>query len=160
MKQITEQQALSKLTALCSQSEHCSQDALEKMQKWGLTKEAQARNMAYLIQEKYIDDNRFALFFINDKIKYNQWGRRKIEQALYVKHISKDISDPIFEGIPDETYLEVLRPLLKNKHKNIHAKNEYELNLKLIKFALSRGFSMDLIKQCLDNIEEIPDNDF
>ena len=62
MKQITEQQALSKLTALCSQSEHCSQDTLEKMQKWGLTKEAQARNMAYLIQEKYIDDNRFAFF--------------------------------------------------------------------------------------------------
>lgn len=160
MKQITEQQALSKLTALCSRSEHCSQDALEKMQKWGLTEDAQARNMAYLIQEKYIDDHRFTLFFINDKIKYNQWGRRKIEQALYVKHISKDISDPVFEGIPDEMYLEVLRPLLKNKYKNIHARNEYELNLKLIKFALGKGFSIDLIKQCLDNIEEIPDNDF
>lgn len=160
MKQITEQQALLKLTTFCSQSEHCSHDILEKMRKWGLSKDAQARNMVYLTREKYIDDNRYALFFINDKIKYNQWGRRKIEQALYAKHISKDISNPIFEEISDQVYLEILRPLLKNKQKSVHARNEYELNLKLIKFALGRGFSMDQIKQCLNNTEEAPDNDF
>ena len=142
MKPISEQQALFKLTKLCSQSEHCSQEMLEKMKKWELEEDAIARNMEYLIREKYVDDSRFARFFINDKIKYNKWGRKKVEQALYLKHISKDISDPIFEEIDNKLYLDVLRPILQSKRKSIKAKNDYELNIKLIKFAMGRGFSM------------------
>ncbi|MBQ3858518.1 regulatory protein RecX [Segatella bryantii] len=160
MKPISEQQALFKLTKLCSQSEHCSQEMLEKMKKWELEEDAIARNMEYLIREKYVDDSRFARFFINDKIKYNKWGRKKVEQALYLKHISKDISDPIFEEIDNKLYLDVLRPILQSKRKSIKAKNDYELNIKLIKFAMGRGFSMDLIKKCLNHIDDIPDNDF
>ena len=116
--------------------------------------------MEYLIREKYVDDSRFARFFINDKIKYNKWGRKKVEQALYLKHISKDISDPIFEEIDNKLYLDVLRPILQSKRKSIKDKNDYELNIKLIKFAMGRGFSMDLIKKCLNHIDDIPDNDF
>ena len=160
MKPISEQQALFKLTKLCSQSEHCSQEMLEKMKKWELEEDAIARNMEYLIREKYVDDSRFARFFINDKIKYNKWGRKKVEQALYLKHISKDISDPIFEEIDNKLYLDVLRPILQSKRKSIKAKNDYELNMKLIKFAMGRGFYMDLIKKCLNHIDDIPDNDF
>ena len=160
MKPISEQQALFKLTKLCSQSEHCSQEMLEKMKKWELEEDAIARNMEYLIREKYVDDSRFARFFINDKIKYNKWGRKKVEQALYLKHISKDISDPIFEEIDNKLYLDVLRPILQSKRKSIKAKNDYELNIKLIKFAMGRGFSKDLIKKCLNHIDDIPDNDF
>ena len=98
-KPMTEQQALLKLTTLCTQSEHCSQEMLDKMKKWELPEDAIARNMEFLIQKKFVDDERFARFFINDKIKYNKWGRRKVEQALWLKHISREISDPIFAEI-------------------------------------------------------------
>ena len=85
-KPMTEQQALLKLTTLCTQAEHCSQEMLDKMKKWELSEEAIARNMEFLTQKKFVDDERFARFFINDKIKYNKWGRRKVEQALWMKH--------------------------------------------------------------------------
>ena len=52
------------------------------MKKWELPEDAIARNMEFLTQKKFIDDERFARFFINDKIKYNKWGRRKVEQAI------------------------------------------------------------------------------
>lgn len=159
MKQKSEQQALFALTSMCSTAEHCQQDMIEKLQKWQIPEEVQARIMAYLIKEKYVDDARYARFFINDKIKYNKWGRRKIEQALYKKRIPKDISDPVFEEIEDEEYLEVLRPLIISKAKTVKAKTEYEKNMKLIKFALSRGFDMRLIRKCIDNIQEIDDFD-
>lgn len=154
----TEQQVLFSLTALCSQSEHCSQEMLDKMEKWQLPEEAQARVMAYLIKEKYVDDSRYTRFFINDKIKYNKWGRRKIEQSLWLKHIGKEISDPIFDDIEDETYLEILRPMINQKRKTIKAKTEYERNMKLIKYALGRGFDTRLIYQCV-NEEEAPYDD-
>ena len=151
-KPITEQQALLKLTTLCTQAEHCSQEMLDKMKKWQLSEEAIARNMELLIQKKFVDDERFARFFINDKIKYNKWGRRKVEQALWMKHIPKDISDPIFEEIEDELYMETLLPLMKSMYKTIQAKNDYERSMKLIRFAMGRGFSLDLIRKCIDQM--------
>lgn len=142
---MTEQQALLKLTTLCTQAEHCSQEMIDKMKKWELPEDAIARNMEFLTEKKFIDDERFARFFINDKIKYNKWGRRKVEQALWMKHIPKDISDPIFEEIEDDLYMETLLPLMKNKYKTIKAKNDYERSMKLIRFALGRGYSMEVI---------------
>jgi regulatory protein len=161
-KPMTEQQALLKLTTLCTQAEHCSQEMLDKMKKWELPEDAIARNMEFLTQKKFIDDERFARFFINDKIKYNKWGRRKVEQALWMKHIPKEISNPIFEEIEDDMYLETLLPLLKNKYKTIKAKNDYERSMKLIRFALGRGYGMDVIHKCIDKMkeEDLGDIDF
>lgn len=154
-KTMTEQQALLKLTALCASSEHCSQEMEDKMKRWELPEDAIARNMEYLIKHQFVDDARFARFFINDKVKYNKWGRRKVEQALWMKHIPKELSDPVFEEMEDEVYLETLRPMLQNKFKTIKAKNDYERSMKLIRFALGRGYSMEIIRKCIDNLEDI-----
>lgn len=153
-KPITEQQALLKLTALCASSEHCSQEMEDKMKRWELPEDAIARNMEYLIKHQFVDDARFARFFINDKVKYNKWGRRKVEQALWMKHIPKELSDPVFEEMEDEVYLETLRPMLQNKYTTIKAKNDYERSMKLIRFALGRGYSMDIIRKCIDNLDD------
>lgn len=153
-KPITEQQALLKLTALCASSEHCSQEMEDKMKRWELPEDAIARNMEFLIKHQFVDDARFARFFINDKVKYNKWGRRKVEQALWMKHIPKELSDPVFEEMEDEVYLETLRPMLQNKYTTIKAKNDYERSMKLIRFALGRGYSMDIIRKCIDNLDD------
>ena len=153
-KPLTEQPALLKLTTLCTQSEHCSQEMLDKMKKWELSEDAITRNMQFLTEKKFIDDERYARFFINDKIKYNKWGRRKVEQALWMKHISKEISAPIFEEIEGDLYIDTLLPLLKSKYKTIKAKNDYERSMKLIRFAMGRGFDLDTIHKCIDRMKE------
>ena len=159
MKEITEQEALQKLSALCAQSEHSSGEMTEKMRKWGITEDVQARIMARLTVEKYVDDTRFSQFFINDKIKYNKWGRRKIEQALWQKGIDRSIYEPILDDIPDEEYIAVLRPLIKSKWKTIKAITEYERRMKLIKFAMSRGFEYSIIKKCVDGAADLLEDD-
>ena len=155
MKQKTEQEALITLTALCASSEHCSQEMLDKMTRWQLPEEEQARVMEYLIKNNYIDEERFTHAFVMDKIRYNKWGRRKIEQALWQKRIPKDIQTKILDEIDENEYLNVLRPLLKSKRRSIKAKNDYELNMKLIKFALGRGFTFDIIRKCIDGADEM-----
>lgn len=151
MKQISEEDALLRLTSLCSTVEHCSHEMIEKMQRWQLADDAQARIIEYLVKEKYIDDERYARFFAKDKIRYNKWGRRKVEQAMWLKHIDGDIQRDVLDDIDDEEYLAVLRPLLKTKRKSVKASSDYEMNMKLIRFAMGRGFTMDIIRQCLDN---------
>lgn len=159
MKQKTEQEALITLTALCASSEHCSQEMLDKMTRWQLPEEEQARVMEYLVKNNYIDEERFTHAFVMDKIRYNKWGRRKIEQALWQKRIPKDIQTKILDEIDENEYINVLRPLLKSKRRCIQAKNDYELNMKLIKFALSRGFTFELIRQCIDGADEMNPED-
>ena len=158
MKQISEKEAQLKLSSLCAQGEHCTQELIDKLNKWEIPEDAQARIMEYLTKNKFVDDARFCVAFVKDKIKYNGWGRKKVEQALYIKRIPRSMSDPVFEEIPDEMYLEKLRPLIKQKYPSIKARNEYERAMKLIKFAMGRGFDMRIIRMCIDEAEELADD--
>lgn len=135
--------------ALCARGEHSSGDMLQKMRLWGLADEAQARIMERLTKDRFVDDERFARAFVNDKIKYNQWGRRKIEQALWAKGVDRDVQQRVLDAVDDEEYIKVLRPLLRSKERSITARNEFERQMKLIRFAQSRGFSMAEIEKSL-----------
>ena len=154
MKQKTEQEAYLTLATLCAQAEHCQWEMTEKMRRWELSDEAQARVMERLIRERYVDDERYARAFVKDKVRYNKWGRRKVEQALWQKHIDEDIRQRVLDEVDNEEYLTVLRPLLKQKRKTTKASSDYELNQKLLRFALSRGFTFDIVRQCLDIDDE------
>jgi len=156
----TEQEAYLTLAALCAQAEHCQWEMLEKMRRWEVPEEAQARVMQRLVKERYVDDERYAQAFAKDKIRYNKWGRRKVDQALWQKHIDEDIRKRVLDEVDDEEYLGVLRPLLKQKRKSTKANSDYELNQKLMRFALGHGFTFDIIRQCIDVEEEPEDDDF
>ena len=156
----TEKEAYLTLAALCAQAEHCQWEMLEKMRRWEVPEEAQARVMQRLVKERYVDDERYAQAFVKDKIRYNKWGRRKVDQALWQKHIDEDIRKRVLDEVDDDEYLKVLRPLLKQKRKSTKANNDYELNQKLMRFALGRGFTFDIIRQCIDVEEEPEDDDF
>ena len=153
-KDMTEQEAYLQLAALCAQAEHCQQEMRDKMRRWELDEIVQNRIIDRLIKERYVDDERYARAFVKDKIRYNKWGRRKVQQALWQKRIDADIQQRVFDEIDEKEYLDVLRPLLKQKRKSIRAASDYEMNQKLARFALSRGFTFDIIRQCLDVDEE------
>ena len=153
-KEMTEQEAYLQLAAICAQAEHCEQEMHDKMKRWELDETVQNRIIDRLTKERYIDHERYARAFVKDKIRYNKWGRRKVQQALWMKRIDNDIQQRVLDEIDEKEYLDVLRPLLKQKRKSIKAESDYELNQKLVRFALSRGFTFDIIRQCL-NVDEI-----
>ena len=88
--------------------------------------------------------------FVRDKLKFNKWGRRKIEQALWAKRIDESVYRPFLDEVSIEEYSEILMPMLKAKRKSVKAASDYERDMKLIKYAMGRGFTMDVIKQCLN----------
>lgn len=152
-KPMTEEQALARLTALCASAEHCTGEMIDKMTKWEIPEEAQARIMEHLVSNKYVDDERYCRAFVHDKMEYNHWGCRKIEQALYVKHVDKAIQTKVLDEIPDSDFIDILRPLLDQKRRQTRADNEYEMNIKLMRFAASRGFTIDQIRQCIEEVD-------
>ena len=158
-KQKTEQEAYLQLAAVCAQAEHCEQEMRDKMKRWEIDADAQDRVIDRLVKERYIDNKRYARAFVKDKIRYNKWGRRKVQQALWMKRISDDIQQQVLDEIDEKEYLNVLVPLLKQKRRTIKANNDYELNQKLVRFALSRGFDFGIIRQCLTVDEDMDYDD-
>ncbi|MCI6336828.1 regulatory protein RecX [Prevotella sp. P2-180] len=151
---MTEEQALQKLAALCSQSEHCTSEMKEKMTRWGIDEDAQQRVVEYLVANRYVDDRRYARSFVNDKLKYNKWGPRKIEQSLWMKHIDESILREALDDVDNEEYISVLRPLLTSKRKTTKAETDYEMNQKLLRFAIGRGFTFEQVKEVIDDVDE------
>lgn len=154
MKQLSEEQALSRLATTCSRSEHCISQVREKMYTWGLPPEMQDRIIDYLTTHQYIDEARYARIFIEDKMQFNGWGPRKVAQALYAKHIDKEVFQPILDEIDPQTFIEQLRPLLRQKQRSLTADNHFQRHAKLVRFALSRGYDMDTIRACIGETEE------
>lgn len=158
-KPISPDQALARLAALCAKGEHCTGELRDKLRLWAIPPDDADRIVDTLVDQHFVDDARFCRAFANDKIRYDHWGRRKIEQALYMKHVPQAASQPVLDAIPDEDYLAVLRPLLQAKWPTINAKTDYERSMKLIKFAMGRGFSLQLIRQCIDSLSGWEDAD-
>lgn len=157
MKELTEKEVWNKVTAYCSIAERCSAEVVDKLQKWGVEKNIFSNIISRLEEEKYIDEKRYSFAFVNDKYRFAKWGKVKIAQALKQKQIPEDVYDLALKDVDENEYLDILRNLLNAKRKTIHAKNEYEQNGKLIRFALGRGFEMKDIRLCIHLFD---DNDF
>lgn len=152
---ITEQEALLKLSALCARAEHSSGEMLEKMRRWQLPDDVRERVLHRLIEEKFVDDERFARLFVREKIRFDRWGRRKIEQALYLKGVDNDISRRVLDEVDNADYVAQLKKLLATKRRSVKAGSDYELRTKLTKYAMSRGFDYEVIRCCIDDVDEI-----
>ena len=152
--QLTDEEALNRVASYCSAAEHCRAEVNEKLQRWGIAYETIARILERLETEKYIDDERFCRAIVNDNFRIAKWGKMKIAQGLYMKKIPSDVAWRHLNEIDDEEYLSILRDLLASKRKSIHAKDDYELNGKLMRFAMSRGFELKDIRRCIELPEE------
>ena len=97
-KKIAEAAALSRLANLCAKAEYCVSDIRQKMARWDLPEGAEDRIVHRLLDERYIDEQRYACAFVRSKFRFNRWGRDKISRALKMKGISEeDIADGLTE---------------------------------------------------------------
>ncbi len=148
-KEMTEKEAFVRLSAKCAVTEYCCADMRRMMARWDLQDDARERILTRLQQERFVDERRYAGAFTRDKFRYNKWGVVKIAQQLRMKGIAPDIIDEAVKEVGDDTALSTLRQLIEAKRTTVKGKSEYEVNCKLIRFALSRGFSMDNINKVL-----------
>ena len=148
------------MAAKCSVSEQCLSDIETKLAKYDLTDEEKTRILRHLVEEKYIDDGRYAEAYVRDKYRFNKWGRIKIAQGLRMKGIDRETIDTAMETIDEAEYLDILRGLIQSKRRSTKGKNDYEVNGKLIRFATGRGFEFSAIRQCINNVDDNDYDDF
>ena len=139
-----------KASYYCSLSEHCIQKVREKLVQWEAPKELIQPIIDKLVEEDYINEERFARAFVKDKFRFNHWGRIKITTHLRVLSISSDIIAKAIGEIDEDEYAEILDETVEKKRKTIKKGTDYEIRAKLLRHALSRGFEYELIASKLN----------
>jgi len=150
-------QALTKAMAFCSQSERCRLDVTTKLKQWELSDEEISLALNYLVEEQFLNETRFVRFYVNDKLLFNKWGKIKLTYMLRQKQIPEVLIRSELSQIDDDSYLNILRDLLKTKIKSIKGESDYERTGKLAVFAQGHGFEAELAfklaGQIIDNEE-------
>jgi len=149
----TYSEALAFAAAYCSASEHCKTEILEKTAKFELNREEQCKLIERLVQEGFLNEKRYVRSFVNDRFRFNKWGRIKIRYMLKQKGISQKLIEEGLEQIQEEEYHELLLTLLKLKLPSIKSKTEYEMKGKILRYAAGKGFEPSLINSCLKEIK-------
>lgn len=151
---ISKNEALSLLTRYCSKEEHCIFDAREKLKNYKLHESTIEEIVHFLVKEKYIDELRYSLAFVNDKSKFNKWGRFKIRYSLKQKQIPENIIKEALENISDDECRQILHDELSKKLRSLPKASNYELKGKLYRFAAGRGFENDIILEVIGELLE------
>lgn len=149
---LTEPRALNRIASYCSKAERCEFDVRRKLVSWELAEEEISRIMKRLKDEKFLSNERFCKSFINDKMRFNKWGKTKIIFELKKRQIPESVYRPILDNFEDEDFNKQLEKILLTKLKSVKAKDDYDKRNKLIRFALGRGFSMDATIKCINKI--------
>ncbi len=155
MRELNYKQALSKAMAICSRSEKCINDIEKKLQNWNISSSDSEKIIDELIEQEFIDEQRFAEFYVRDKFRFNYWGKIKIRYMLSGKGIPSNLINQAITGqIEEEDYLNTAIELLSQKARKIHAEDDFEMRAKLTRFAQGRGFEFEIINRALTQISE------
>ena len=150
---MTDQQKriLDRLRGLCSRREYCCADVLKKA-KVALDGDLQAAQEVVdsLVKDKYVDDLRYASAYARDKASIQGWGDVKIRYMLSAKGVSRDVIDRALEEIDQDKADSRLEKLLQNKLKSL--KDDPQCRLKLLRFALGRGYSYDEVNTLINTL--------
>lgn len=149
MKQLTPGEALNKAAAYCTLCERCISEVTTKLTAWGVPFAGQQKIITRLQEEKFIDEQRYCRAFVNDKLRFNHWGRKKIIYSLYEKRLPKEFINKAIEEIDEEQYIDILKEVIAIKSRELKGKDDYSTRQKLMRFAASRGFEADAIMRVI-----------
>lgn len=142
---------LDRLRRLCSRREYCCSDILKKAsESLGGDRVKAQEILEVLVKEKYVDDLRYASAYARDKASIAGWGEVKIRYMLSAKGMAKDVIAQALEEIDAGRAESRLEKLLENKWKSL--REDPQGKLKLIRFALGRGYGYDEVSSLVGRI--------
>ena len=146
--------ALMKMQSWCAYQERCQQDARNKLFELGLWPEAVENIIVKLIEDNFLNEERFATTFARGKFTIKKWGRIKIKQELKQKRVGDYCLKKAMQQIDETEYMATLTKLIDSKRNLIKEKNPIKLKYKLMNYVLSKGYEKDLVFDILNNMEK------
>ena len=151
-KPLTPDQVLDKMAKYCAYQERCVKDVRDKLKTFEISEEEKTKILDYLIDNRFVNDERFAKSFVRGKVNQSGWGVNKIRFHLMQKGIDKDIIEEAIGQTDEEAYRQRLIEILKTKAKTVKADSDLEKKRKLAAFAMQKGFEGSLVWEVLKDL--------
>ena len=158
VKKLTPEQAFQKARHYCGYQERSHTEVKEKLYSFGLWKTDVEILLSRLIEENYLNEERFAQQFAGGKFRMKQWGRVKIKHELKQKQVSEYCIKKAMKEIDEEEYMKVLLKLAAQKWKSVKGPgvNRFTKLGKTTAYLLQKGYEADLVKKALSELESQP----
>lgn len=150
---LTPQQALQKTKQYCAYQERCHKEVKEKLYGFGLTTNEVEASISALIEENYLNEERFAIAYAGGKFRMKQWGRQKIKYSLQQKQVSSYCIKKALALIDEDAYMATLQKELEARKKLLKGeKNIFIKKRKISDYLQQKGFELSLINDCLKTV--------
>lgn len=150
---VTFSQIKSKLEFFCSYQERCYKEVEEKLYSFKISAAEKEKILIYLIENNFINEERFAQSFVRGKHNYKFWGKNRIVNELKFRNISSKIIETALKEIPEATYLENFHQLAEKHWNSITERKGPKKNKKFVDFLLRKGYETGLIYEKLNELE-------
>ena len=152
-KPLSPDQVLDKMAKYCAYQERCVKDVKDKLKTYDIAEKEKNIILEYLLDNRFVNDERFAKSFVRGKVNQSGWGVNKIRFHLIQKGIDKDIIEEALGQTDEEAYRQRLIEILKAKAKTVKAASDYEKKRKLAAYAMQKGFEGSLIWEVLKEFD-------
>jgi len=143
----------SKLEYYCAYQERCYKEVEEKMYSFSLTNTEKEVLLTYLIENNFINEERFAKSFVRGKHNYKFWGKNRIANELKFRNISSRNIQTALKEIPEDTYIENFHQLAEKHWNSITERKGQKKNKKFVDFLIRKGYETSLIYEKLKELD-------
>lgn len=141
---------LKKVLHYCAYQDRCTQEVRTKLATFDMPDSEKKKMLKLLVDEGYLDDERYASTFVRSKIHLKKWGVNKIKMSLKMKGISEEIISNALSEIDPEIYKDELIKVLKAK--KINESDPYKKKAKLAQYAMQKGYEPNLVWDAVKNL--------
>ena len=150
---LTPDQVLDKMAKYCAYQERCVKDVKDKLKTFDLPQAEKDKILDYLLDNRFVNDERFTKSFVRGKVNQSGWGLNKIRFHLVQKGIAKETIDEALGQTDEEVYRQRLIDILRTKAKTVKAENDFEKKRKLAAYAMQKGFEGSLVWEVLKELD-------
>lgn len=144
------EEARVKIQRYCAYQERAHSEVENKLLSFGLTRLSIDTLLLELMEDNFLNEERFARAYTSGKFRLKRWGRKKIQSALKEKKVSPKCIELGLSEISNEEYQEGLEELIESKWLKVELKNEFERKGKVAQYAISKGFESDMVWEVLN----------
>ncbi|MCL9803912.1 RecX family transcriptional regulator [Flavobacterium amniphilum] len=152
-KVYTVEEATQKLEYYCSYQERCHEEVITKLKSLGMIPQAVDHIVVHLIEQNFLNEERFACSFARGKHNIKKWGKFRIENELKLRNISKFNINKALKEIPQEIYIETFHLLAEKQWDTVLERNIAKKKKKIADYLLRKGWESNLVYDKLNDLE-------
>lgn len=148
-------EAKQKIGRFCAFRERSPKEVSDKLNSWGLEQDEIEETLNLLLSQNFVDPQRFANAFCNDKFEFNSWGKQKIKMSLHLHRLDSSVLENALESINEIRYFDRLLSLAAKKWESLKNDDELSRKQKTVSYLANKGFEMDLIWKAIHQVSNL-----